>query len=146
VTGRRIRDEEAGPAKGGRDLPGATSNPMDDAAASLAREVYWAGDGVSRLFADSRSLRERLDAFAHQMRVEQGEPVPIGETTLGSAASWRRGIKRFVWRLTRFSTMRYDRLLADLAEMNAELARRLIETEEEVVHLRRELHQGDERP
>ena len=120
---------------------------FDEATAALAREVYWAGDGISRVSADSRSLRERLDAFAHQMRVEQGEPVPVGETFLGSAARWKRSIKQFVWRLTRFSTMRYDRLLADLAEMNAELARRLLETEEEVARLRRELNPRDgERP
>jgi hypothetical protein len=147
MIGRRIGGEGVGQAPGGADLPGATPKPMDDAAASLAREVYWAGDGVSGVPADSRSLRERLDAFAHQMRVEQGEVVPVGETFLGSAAAWKRGVKQFVWRLTRFSTMRYDRLLADLAEMNAELARRLLETDEEVARLRRELHQRDgERP
>jgi hypothetical protein len=65
--------------------------------------------------------------------------VPIGETALGSAVGWRRRTKSLVWRLTRFSTMRYDRLLGDLAEMNGELAQRLLETEEEVARLREEL-------
>jgi hypothetical protein len=52
-----------------------------------------------------------------------------------------------VWRLTRFSTMRYDRLIADLAEMNGELAERLRETEEEVARLREELEgRGGGRP
>lgn len=108
-------------------------------AGSLAREVYWAGDGVSRLPSDVGSLRERLDAFTHQMRVEQRQPVPIGDAFLESASGWRRRTKLFVWRLTRFSTMRYDRLLGDLAEMNGDLARRLLETEEEVTRLREEL-------
>lgn len=97
--------------------------------------------------ADVGSLRERLDAFAHQLRIEQRQLVPIGETMLGSAAGWKRGTKAFVWRLTRFSTMRYDRLLADLAEMSGELAQRLRETEEEVARLREELEgRGGDRP
>ena len=89
------------------------------------------------------SLRERLDAFTYQMRADQQQAVPVGETFLGSSAGWKRGLKQFVWRLTRFSTMRYDRLLAELAEMNGELARRLVATEEEVARLRGELEDRD---
>ena len=66
------------------------------------------------------------------MRADQRQAVPVGEAFLGSDAGWKRGLKQFVWRLTRFSTMRYDRLLAELAEMNGELARRLVATEEEL--------------
>jgi hypothetical protein len=130
--------EKAEPAPDGADRPGASESPPEDAdaAAALAREVYWAGDGVSRLPGDVGSLAERLDAYAHQMRVAQRQPVPAGETLFGSAAGWKRTVKLFVWRLTRFSTMRSDRLLADLAEMNGELARRLLETEEELARLR----------
>jgi hypothetical protein len=125
----------------------ASEPPADGTAKSLAREVYWAADGVSRVPADVGSLRERLDAFTHQLRIEQRQLVPIGETMLGSAARWKRGTKALVWRLTRFSTMRYDRLLADLAEMSAELAQRLRETEEEVARLREELDgRGGDRP
>ncbi len=133
------------------DEPGAsrvaeTSEPeADPAARALAREVYWAGDGLSAPPSDAGSLRERLDAFTHQMRVQQRQQVPVGETVLGSAAGWKRRTKLAVWRLTRFSTMRYDRLIADLAEMNGELAERLRVTEEEVTRLREELggHEGD---
>ena len=125
----------------------ASEPSADGTAASLAREVYWAGDGISRVPADVGSLHERLDAFTHQLRIEQRQLVPIGETMLGSAAGWKRGTKALVWRLTRFSTMRYDRLLADLAEMNGELAERLRETNEEVARLRAELErQGGEHP
>jgi hypothetical protein len=120
------------------DTFGASPGGTDDVTAALAREVYWAQDG-SQLPADARSLRERLDGFAHQMRIEERQLVPIGETALGSAVGWRRRTKSLVWRLTRFSTMRYDRLLGDLAEMNGELAQRLLETEEEVARLREEL-------
>lgn len=122
---------------------GNPSGVSDDVTAALAREVYWAEDGVSRLPSDARSLRERLDAFTYQMRADQRQAVPVGETFLGSDAGWKRGLKQLVWRLTRFSTMRYDRLLAELAEMNGELARRLVATEEEVSRLRRELDDRD---
>jgi hypothetical protein len=125
------------------DPASASSSRTDDVTAALAREVYWAGDGVSRLTADSRALREQLDAFAYQMRADQQQAVPVGETFLGSTIGWKRGLKRFVWRLTRFSTMRYDRLLAELAEMNGEMARRLVATEEEVARLRAELEDRD---
>lgn len=139
------QDAAGGPTPGER-APAAPENE-DDAVATLAREVYWAGEGGSGLPADARSLRERLDAFTYQMRADQRQAVPVGETFLGSDAGWKRGLKQFVWRLTRFSTMRYDRLLAELAEMNGELARRLVATEEELSRLRRRLDErdGDER-
>lgn len=111
----------------------------DRAAGSLAREVYWAADGVAARPSDVGSLRERLDMFTHQLRIEQQQRVPIGEALLGSTTGWKRRTKLVVWRLTRFSTMRYDRLIADLAEMNGELAQRLRETQEEVTRLREQL-------
>jgi hypothetical protein len=136
------QDDAGSPREPERSDPAA-----DPAAGALAREVYWAGDGLSAPASDAGSLRERLDAFTHQMRVQQRQAVPVGETVLGSAVSWKRTTKLAVWRLTRFSTMRYDRLIADLAEMNGELAERLRETEEEVARLREELEgRGGGRP
>jgi hypothetical protein len=134
--------DAAGGPTSGEPAPAAPED-ADDAVTTLAREVYWAGDGGSGLPADARSLRERLDAFTYQMRADQRQAVPVGETFLGSDAGWKRGLKQFVWRLTRFSTMRYDRLLAELAEMNGELARRLVATEEELSRLRRRLDDRD---
>jgi hypothetical protein len=119
--------------------PDVGSDPADDTAAALAREVYWAKGADPRPPSDLGSIRDRLDGFAHRMRVEQRQLVPIGETLLGSSADWKRRVKLALWRLTRFSTMRYDRLLAELAELNGELAARLHETEEEIVRLREEL-------
>lgn len=144
MTGREKRGE-AEPAPDDVDGAAASESRREggDAAAVLAREVYWAGDGVSRLPGDFGLLGERLDAYAHQLRVAQRQLVPADKTLLGSAAGWKHAIKLFIWRLTRFSTMRYDRLLADLAEMNAQLARRLFETEEELARLREDLeHRG----
>jgi hypothetical protein len=139
MTGTPTENEDMGPLPDRDDPPGAEPIPTDETTTALAREVYWAGDGASRLPGDARSLRERLDAFAYQMRADEQQILPIGETFLGSTAGWKRGVKRFVWRLTRFSTMRYDRLLAELTEMNAELARRLLATEEELARLHRDL-------
>jgi hypothetical protein len=140
VIGPGKDDAARGPTD---DDPAPATPEEDDAAVTLAREVYWAGEGVPRLPTDARSLRERLDAFTYQMRADQRQTVPVGETFLGSDAGWKRGLKQFLWRLTRFSTMRYDRLLAELAEMNGELARRLVATEEELSRLRRRLDDRD---
>ena len=134
---------DAGQGPGGGERAETPPGGVDDVTAALAREVYWAADGASQLSADARSLRERLDAFTYQIRADQQQTVPVGEAFLGSAAGWKRGLKQFVWRLTRFATMRYDRLLAELAEMNGELARRLIAMEEELARLRREVEDRD---
>lgn len=144
IDPRDGKEDAPGGSTPGVPAPTAPQNE-DDAVTTLAREVYWAG--ASGLPADARSLRERLDAFTYQMRADQRQAVPVGETFLGSDAGWKRGLKQFVWRLTRFSTMRYDRLLAELSEMNGELARRLVATEEELSRLRRRLddRDGDER-
>jgi hypothetical protein len=118
--------------------------PSDETAASLAREIYWAKEEGPRPPTDLDSIRDRLEDFGHRMRIEQRQLVPIGETLLGSSAGWKRTIKLALWRVTRFSTMRYDRLLGELAALNAELAHRLQETEEELARVRDELRgRGD---
>ena len=121
----------------------AGAAPSDGAAAHLARDVYWASEGVIPSSSDLGTVRGRLDAFAERLRREQRQLVPYGETVLDSAIGWKRATKKGVWRLTRFSTMRYDRLLADLAELTAELAERLQASEEEVARLREELGRAD---
>jgi hypothetical protein len=118
--------------------------PSDETAASLAREIYWSKEEGPRPPTDLDSIRDRLEDFGHRMRIEQRQLVPIGETLLGSSAGWKRTIKLALWRVTRFSTMRYDRLLAELAALNGELAHRLQETEEELARVRDELRErGD---
>lgn len=142
MTGREQHDG-AEPAEGSEQPRPSASRDESDVAADLAREVYWAGDGVPPVPADLGLLGERLEAFAHQLRVEQRQVVPADRTLLGSSVGWKHGIKLTLWRLTRFSTMRYDRLLADLAEMNAQLARRVFDTEEELARLREDLERRD---
>jgi hypothetical protein len=134
----------SGGSAGTTDDRDASSPAADGTAAGLARDVYWAADGASRTSSDLGSVRGRLEAFAERLRREQRQLVPYGETVFGSPAGWKRATKLSVWRLTRFSTMRYDRLLADLAELTAELADRLQASEDEVARLREELARRDE--
>jgi hypothetical protein len=111
----------------------------DETAQDLAREIYWARDGWLPPPAGSDQIGGRLEEFAHRRRVDQRELVPNDEPFLGSSSLWKRTVKAWIWRLSRFSTMRYDRLLAELAELNGELAAQLTSTEEEVARLREEL-------
>jgi hypothetical protein len=116
--------------------------PVDaspDTAGEVAREIYWARGGGSFPPADPGSIRGRLEDFAHRRRVDHGQLVPNDDALLVSGSAWKRSLKNGIWRVSRFSTMRYDRLLAELAELNGELAARLASTEEEVARLREEL-------
>ena len=119
----------------------------DETAEGLAREIYWARDGWVPRPAGSDQISARLEEFAHRRRVDQRELVPGGEPFLSSRSPWKRTVKAWIWRVSRFSTMRYDRLLAELAELNGELAAQLASTEEEVTRLREELaRRSDEEP
>lgn len=135
MSDRETSAPDGGDAVASRSRPKPAEEPT---AAVVAREIYWE-KRVDPGTADLGSILERLDHFAHRMRVEQRQLVPIGETVVDSNTPWKRSVKRTVWRLTRFSTTRYDRLLAELAELNGELARRLQEAEEELADLRRRL-------
>lgn len=105
----------------------------------LRRELYWAQAGVRRARADTLSLRDLLHGFALQRRTEEFQYHPAGERALWSPSPARRAVKSGIWRVLRFATQRYDRLLAELAELNAGLAERLIVAEDEVAHLRAEV-------
>jgi hypothetical protein len=111
----------------------------DAAVDVLRRELYWAQAGVRRARADTVSLRDQLHGFALQRRTEEFQYHPAGERALRSRSPARRAVKSGIWRVLRFATQRYDRLLADLAELNAGLAERLIAAEDEVAHLRAEV-------
>ena len=49
-----------------------------------------------------------------------------------SPSKWRRQLKRRLWRLMRPATWRYDRLLADHAELTTSLAEKVMVLEAEV--------------
>lgn len=135
-------------AEGDRS-PGSRSvratGDASDALSILARELYWAGDPVARTALDTGSVRERLHSFAHRLRVEARELYPSSETGLDRSPRLRRRTKRGLWYLNRFATLRYDRLLAELAELNVQLAERLAETERALERLRAERDDPEDR-
>ncbi|MGH7541685.1 MAG: hypothetical protein ACRELC_11860 [Gemmatimonadota bacterium] len=106
---------------------------------TLRRELYWAQSGVERSLAHTVSIRDRLHGFALRRRTEEFQMRPSGDRSLRSPSNARRVVKLGLWRLLRFATQRYDRLLADLAELNAGLAERLLAAEDEIARLRAEL-------
>jgi hypothetical protein len=118
-----------------------TADPAgsDTALQLLRRELYWAQAGVKRARADTVSLRDQLHGFALRRRTEEFQFRPAGERALVSSSPARRVVKSGIWRVSRFATQRYDRLLAELAELDAGLAERLIAAEDEIAHLRAEL-------
>lgn len=105
----------------------------------LRREVYWARGSVQPIRADGISNRDRLYAFAIQRRTDESQRYPIDDVTLEAAWPLRRLIKIVVWRMTRFATRRYDRLLGELAELDAGVAERLLAAEDEIGRLRAEV-------
>jgi hypothetical protein len=104
----------------------------------LRRELYWARGGEQVVRADGVSGRDRLYAYALHRRTDETMRFPLDEPAL-EASPLRRLVKVVVWRLTRFATRRYDRLLAELAELDVGLAERLIATEDEIARLRAEV-------
>jgi hypothetical protein len=116
--------------------PAPSGDDVTDALTILARELYWAGGPISRSPIDTGSLRERLHGFAQRMRIEALERYPSSEPGLDRARRLRRRTKRGLWYVFRFATLRYDRLLGELAELNVQLAERLAETERALERLR----------
>ena len=117
------------------------SDGPDAAATTLRRELYWAQAGVKRVRADTLWIRDQLSAFALQRRTEESEPRPLGDGTLDARSDARRAVKLGVWRVVRFATRRYDRLLGELAELTTSLAERVIAAEDEAERLRAELQE-----
>jgi hypothetical protein len=112
----------------------------DDAAFShIARELYWAGDATSRSRMSTPEVRDELHDFAALMRADERLPIPRGEPNLASVSRWRRQLKFRLFRVLRPISWRYDRLLADHAELTTALAERVQQLEAEVARLREEL-------
>ncbi|HEX6332473.1 MAG TPA: hypothetical protein VF129_14470, partial [Actinomycetota bacterium] len=80
--------------------------------------------------------RDALHDFAAAMREDEKAIIPRGEPNLASTRRWRRRLKVRLFRLFRPISWRYDRLLADQAELGAALADRVAALEAEVRRLR----------
>lgn len=112
--------------------------PSRDAEGELLREMYWARETAARARMDTPEIRDRLHDFAAQMRTDERVVIPMGEGNLASPSTWRRQLKRRIWRLMRPATWRYDRLLADHAELTTSLAEKVMVLEAEVDRLKAE--------
>jgi hypothetical protein len=112
----------------------------DEGAASrdLAREVYWAQERSSRGRMDTAAIRDGMHDLAVRLRADEQTVIPHGEGNLASPSRWRRQLKFRMFRLMRPITWRYDRLIADHAELTTALAERLMAAEAEVARLRHE--------
>ncbi|HEY6566902.1 MAG TPA: hypothetical protein VI341_05210 [Actinomycetota bacterium] len=110
-------------------------DPQDD----LVREMYWARDSAARGRMDTPEVRDRLHDLAAQLRTDETLVIPMGEGNLASPSRARRQIKYRLWRVMRPATWRYDRLIADHAELTTSLAEKVMILEAEVDRLRTEL-------
>lgn len=130
--------------------PNDPSAPSADDGADLLREMYWARDTAARARMDTPEVRDRLHDFAAQMRTDETLVIPMGEGNLASPSTWRRQLKYAIWRAMRPATWRYDRLLADQAELTTSLAEKVMVLEAEVDRLkagrRRDVSAEAERP
>ncbi len=112
----------------------------------LARELYWAQERASRARMDTPEIRDRLHDLAAQLRADEKVIIPHGEGNLASPSRWRRQMKFRLFRLMRPISWRYDRLIADDAELTTSLAERLMAAEAEIARLRAQLEGADEAP
>jgi hypothetical protein len=115
------------------------------ARAALERELYWAEEATPRSRMSTSEVRDALHDFAVLMRTDESEMIPRGEPNLAARRRWKRQLKLRLFRIMRPISWRYDRLLADLGELNAALAGRVAALEAEVARMRaeRERREGD---
>lgn len=111
----------------------------NDPREALEREVYWAETATPASRANRSEIRDLLHDFAMQLRADEKQAVPLGEPNIASPSKLRRRAKAFQFRLFRPIRRRNDRLTAELAELTAVLADRVLGLEAEVRRLKAEL-------
>jgi hypothetical protein len=126
-------------AGNGPGRAGDARDPQDD----LLREMYWATETAGRARMDTSEVRDRLHDLGAQLRTDETLVIPLGEGNLASPSRWRREAKRRMWRVMRPATWRYDRLIADHAELTTALAEKVLVLEAEVERLRAALGEGE---
>jgi hypothetical protein len=116
----------------------------DDAASrDLSRELYWAEEATPRGRMTTGEVRNELHDLAALLRADERLTIPAGEANLASTSAWRRKLKLGLFRLLRPISWRYDRLLADHAELTTVLAERVQQLEQELASLREQLARAD---
>jgi hypothetical protein len=113
---------------------------------ALRREMYWAEEATPIGRLQTAEVRDQLHDFAALMRADEREPIPRGEPNLASVSRWRRQLKLRLFRLFRPVSWRYDRLLADHAELTTALAERVQAAEAEAARLRAILEERERSP
>lgn len=88
-------------------------------------------------------VRNGLHDFAALMRADERAMIPRGEANLASRSPWRRQLKLRLFRVLRPISWRYDRLLAEHAELTTALAERLAAAEAEIDRLKGEIEDRD---
>jgi hypothetical protein len=115
----------------------------DDAPAEhLSRELYWAEEATRLARMTTADVRNELHDFAALMRADEKLAIPRGEVNLASTSRWRRQLKLRLFRLMRPISWRYDRLLADEAELTTALAERVQQLEAELAQISARLEDG----
>ena len=116
----------------------AATSDHDPAIDDLSRELYWAQERASRARMDTAEVRDRLHDLSMQLRADEKVIIPQGEGNLASTSRWRRQLKYGMFRVARPISWRYDRLLADHAELTTSLAEKVMVLEAEVDRLKAE--------
>jgi hypothetical protein len=113
---------------------------------ALARELYWAADSASvDVPSRTQSARVAADRLAHRLRRELQHAAPWSDPGLALSRGWRRRVKVILHRAFRPVGRRYERLAAELAEINVQLAESFIQLEREVRRLRQDLAEMERR-
>jgi hypothetical protein len=120
------------------DTP-ATPDAADRAHEALEREMYWAEEATPLGRLSTQQVRDGLHDFSVLMRSDEREVIPRGEPNLASISRWRRQLKMRVFRFIRPVSWRYDRLLADHAELTTQLAERLQTAEAQLAQMRQQI-------
>jgi hypothetical protein len=110
----------------------------ENSAGNLARELYWAEEETPRGRMSTQQVRDGLHDFAAMVRADQTQMIPRGEPNLAARTVWKRKLKLRLFRLMRPVSWRYDRLIAEHAELSTALAERLQAAEAEIERLKKD--------
>lgn len=124
------------------DGPMAADDPALDL---LRRSLYWSqGAGQHEPRTTQHVRGKMLESIAH-LRDDERRFIPYDEPNLSGRSNARRRVKRSLFRILRYMTFRYDRLLREQAQLGVALADRVIALEAEVAVLRERADPPEER-
>lgn len=121
--------------------------PSEDEIAldELRRSLYRSQRAGLHDPASTQQVRNALLRSITHLRDDERRFIPYDEPMLSGRTHARRRIKRSLFRLLRYMTFRYDRLLREQASLSVALADRVILLEAELAALRDRVEPGEER-